>query len=82
MVAMPACIGTHLSRIRLLPRLLASVLGQPADGVKAILLSGDGQSAFETEVDEDAIGELVSSSYIADPDTRTVKPFVGEARND
>jgi len=57
-------------------------IGQPADGVKAILLSGDGQSAFETEVDEDAIGELVSSSYIADPDTRTVKPFVGEARND
>jgi len=39
-------------------------IAQPSEYAKVIVLSGDGQSVFETEVEENSIVELVSGSHI------------------
>ncbi|OPA08255.1 hypothetical protein [Bacillus cereus] len=41
-------------------------IAQPSENAKVIILSGDGQSVFETEVEEKSIGKLVSGNHIVD----------------
>lgn len=41
-------------------------IAQPSEDAKVIVLSGDEQSVFETEVEENNIVELVSGSHIVD----------------
>ncbi|MGY4558790.1 hypothetical protein [Bacillus thuringiensis] len=41
-------------------------VAQPSENAKVIILSGDGQSVFETEVEEKSIGKLVSGNHIVD----------------
>jgi len=41
-------------------------IAQPSEDAKVIILSGDGQSVFETEVEENRIVELVSGSHVVD----------------
>jgi hypothetical protein len=51
-------------------------IGRPSEGVAAFKLGGDGQSVFETEVDEGAIEELVGGGdYVADPTKGEVKRY-------
>jgi hypothetical protein len=41
-------------------------IAQPSEDAKVIVLSGDGQSVFETEVEENSIVELVSGNHMVD----------------
>ena len=50
-------------------------IGRVSKGAKAIKLCGEGQSVFETEVDDGAIDEMVSGGYIAHPGERKVTPY-------
>jgi hypothetical protein len=45
---------------------------RPAKDAKVIILSGDGHSVFETEVDEERLGELVAGGHRADPEQKSV----------
>lgn len=49
-------------------------ISRPAKDKEVVVASGDGQSVFETEVDDGDIHEIVSGRYIADPIERAVKP--------
>ena len=47
-------------------------ISRPSKDAKVIILSGDGQSVFETEVEEKRIGEMVAGSHRADPEKKLV----------
>jgi hypothetical protein len=50
-------------------------IGRVSKGAKAIKLCGEGQSMFETEVDDGAIEEMIGGGYTAHPGERAVKPY-------
>jgi hypothetical protein len=47
-------------------------ISRPSKDAKVIKLSGDGQSVFETEVEEKRIGEMVAGGHRADPAQKSV----------
>jgi hypothetical protein len=47
-------------------------ISRPSKDAKVIKLSGDGQSVFETEVEEKRIGEMVAGSHRADAEKKRV----------
>jgi hypothetical protein len=47
-------------------------IARPSKDVKVIVLSGDGQSVFETEIEEDSIVELVGGRHKVDVEQKSV----------
>ncbi|MFF4052971.1 hypothetical protein ACFYZ5_40720 [Streptomyces chartreusis] len=47
-------------------------VSRPAEDANVIVLSGDGQSVLETEVDEASIPDLVAGKYLVDSESKKI----------
>jgi len=47
-------------------------IARPADDAKVIIAGGEGQSVFETEVDDEAVFDLVAGSHRVDVERRAL----------
>lgn len=50
-------------------------IARPSKDTKVIVLSGDGQSVFQTEVEEDSIIELAGGSHRVNLETKSVVAY-------
>jgi hypothetical protein len=50
-------------------------IARPSKDAKVVVLSGEGQSVWETEVEEDSIAELVSGNHKVDLVNKSVVAY-------
>ncbi|MFE5909657.1 hypothetical protein ACFQ6B_11315 [Streptomyces wedmorensis] len=47
-------------------------VSRPAENANVIVLSGDGQSVLETEVDEESVNDLVAGKHLVDAGNKKI----------
>jgi type 1 fimbria pilin len=52
-------------------------VARPAQGVNVVISTSDGQAVMETEIDEDAVYELVDGSHRVDAQARAIVTNAG-----